>query len=88
MPTMPNVLGLNYESALQAMVVAGVRVLPLGYFQADPVTINWIAGAGVPPAFVSAQSPASGAIVAANSAVTLTCEDFPVSVAYGGGTQV
>ena len=88
MPTMPNVIGLEYEAALASMVTAGVRVLPLGYFQVDPVTINW-QPATAAPNVVTAQSVSSGATVAANSAVALTVSNPPVSVAYpGGGTNV
>ncbi len=89
MPTMPNCVGLEYEAALAAMVTAGVRILPLGYFQTDPVTINWIQSTAM-PAVVVAQNPASGTTnVTANSAVQLTCAQFPVSVAYpSGGTNI
>ena len=64
MPTMPNVVGLEYEAALTSMVTAGVRVLPLGYFQTDPVILTWVAGGT--QYVVSAQNPSSGATVAAN----------------------
>jgi beta-lactam-binding protein with PASTA domain len=84
MPTMPNVVGLEYQAALTSMVSAGVRVIPLGYFQADPVSIKWVASSAK-PGFVTAQSPASGATVAANSAVTLNVSEYPVSVANFGG---
>ena len=83
MPTMPNAVGLEYQAALTAMQAAGVRVLPLGYFQADPVTLTWTKGAK--PLFVTAQAPASGATVAANSAVNLTVAIPPMSVANFGG---
>ena len=89
MPTMPNLIGLQYEAALLAMVTAGVRVLPLGYFQTDPVSIKWAAGTGAVPGFVTAQTPASGASAAANSNVLLTVAELPVGVVYpAGGTQV
>lgn len=86
MPTMPNCVGQHYEAALAAMVTAGVRVIPLGYFQTDPVSINWIVG--TKPNFVAAQSPTSGSIVAANSSATLNVGEPPVGVVYpGGGTN-
>jgi hypothetical protein len=87
---MPNVVGLEYPAALTALVAAGVRVLPLGYFQADPVTIIWVQTSAAKPNFVTAQSPASGTTgVLANSPMTLTVSNLPVSVAYpAGGTQV
>jgi len=90
MPTMPNLVGLEYPDALAAMVKAGVRVLPLGYFQADPVTLTWIKTAAAKSGFVTMQSPASGtANVIANSAVNLTVSNYVVSVAYpAGGTNV
>lgn len=89
MPTMPNCVGLKYEAALASMVAAGVRVLPLGYFQTDPVSLKWVAGSTAKPGFVTAQSPASGATVAANSNVSLTVAELPVGVVYpGGGTNV
>jgi len=87
---MPNVIGLEYAAALTALVAAGVRVLPLGYFKTDPVTLIWIKTAAAKPMFVTAQSPVGGTTgVAANSAVSLTVSNLPVSVAYpAGGTQV
>jgi hypothetical protein len=49
MPMMPNVVGMGYHDALVSMVSAGVRVLPLGYFQADPVTIAWVTPTSAKP---------------------------------------
>ena len=86
MPTMPNVVGMEYPAALQALTVAGVRVVPLGYFQTDPVTITWVKSA-TNPGIVITQTPASGLTAAANSAVQLTVSNYPMSVA-GGTTQV
>lgn len=88
MATMPNVVGLEYSAALAALVTAGVRVLPFGYFQVDPVVLTWIKSTVTRSGFVTTQSPASGATnIAANSAVTLTVSNLPMSVAYpaGGG---
>lgn len=85
---MPNVVGLEYPAALTALVAAGVRVLPLGYFQVDPVILSWIPHGGTAPGVVTAQSPASATTnVAANAAVKLTVANYAVSVAYpaGGG---
>lgn len=84
MPTMPNVIGLEYEAALASMVTAGVRVLPLGYFQTDPVILIW-AKSSVSPNVVTAQAPWYGATLAANSAVTLTVSSPPMAVAYPAG---
>lgn len=84
MPTMPNAVGLEYQAALTAMQVAGVRVLPLGYFQADPVTLTWIK-ATAKPLFVTAQNVAQGTVIAANAPVNLTVSIPPMSVANFGG---
>ncbi len=89
MPTVPNVVGMHYEAALLAFVQSGVRVIPLGIFQVDPVTITWQANTGYEPGFVAAQNPASGTVVNANSNINLVCGDYPMAVVYpGGGTQV
>jgi len=85
MPTMPNVVGVEWPDALTAMVVAGVRQIPLGYFQADPVTVVWRKSTTAKPGFVTAQTPAAGATLAANAAATLTVSAYPVSVANFGG---
>lgn len=86
MATMPNVVGLEYPAALAALVTAGVRILPLGYFQVDPVVFNWIPRGGTAPGVVTAQSPASGTTnVVGNSVVRLTVANYPVSVAYPAG---
>lgn len=88
MPTMPNVVGLEYPAALASLVAAGVRVLPLGYFQVDPVTFTWIPHGATVPGVVTAQSPSSGTTnVAANATVSLTVANYAVSLAYpaGGG---
>jgi beta-lactam-binding protein with PASTA domain len=81
---MPNVVGLEYPDALTKMVAAGVRQIPLGYFQADPVTLRWVK-ASARPGFVTAQLPTSGASVVANASATLTVSAPPVSVANFGG---
>ena len=88
MPTMPNVVGLEYPAALQAMVTAGVRVIPFGIFQTDPCNIAFTSLAAR-PGFVTAQVPSAGTTnVAANSAVQLTAGRFPVGIAYpAGGSQ-
>lgn len=84
MPTMPNVVGVEFPEALSIMVAAGVRVVPLGYFQADPVILTW-AKSTTKPGFVTAQAPAAGATLAANGAANLTVSAYPVSVANYGG---
>jgi beta-lactam-binding protein with PASTA domain len=84
MPTMPNVVGLEYPAALQAMVTAGVRVLPFGYFQVDPCVISF-SSLAAKPGFVVSQTPSSGATVTANSAVSLVAGQFPMGIAYPAG---
>jgi beta-lactam-binding protein with PASTA domain len=81
---MPNVVGVEWPDALAAMVVAGVRQIPLGYFQADPVTVVWVK-ATAKPGFVTAQTPNAGATLAANASATLTVSAYPVSVSNFGG---
>lgn len=90
MATMPNVVGLEYPAALAALVTAGVRVLPLGYFQVDPVIFTWVPHGSSAVGVVTAQSPSSGTTgVVANSAVKLTVANYAVSVAYpAGGTNI
>lgn len=83
MPTMPNVTGLEYPDALKALVSAGVRVLPLGIFQVDPVAFTYAHGAAAPGVVLS-QFPAQGTQIAANAAVALTVQNYPMSVATSG----
>lgn len=89
MPTMPNVVGLEYPAALASLVTAGIRVLPLGYFQTDPVLLVWLKNLAVKPGFVISQTPSSGTTnVVPNSAAVFTVSNYPMSVAYpAGGTQ-
>jgi len=55
----------------------------------DPVVINWQHSSTYAPNVVTAQDPASSTTVTANSDVTLTVSNPPMSVAYpGGGTNV
>jgi beta-lactam-binding protein with PASTA domain len=83
---MPNVVGLEYPDALKSMVSAGVRVLPLGYFQADPVLFSWVRSSTVKPGFVISQIPTSGTTgIAANSAVILVVSNYPIAIAYPAG---
>lgn len=85
MPTMPNVVGVEVADALTAMVNAGVRVVPLGYFQTDPVTITWVKSATARPGFVTAQFPSAGTTMAANSAALLNAAIYSMGVANYGG---
>lgn len=82
MPTMPNVVGLGSAAAQTALQSAGVLVpASIGYFGTYPVSIAWQRSA-LKPTTVISQSPAAAATVAANAAVTLTCAEFPFSVAF------
>ena len=88
MPIMPSVVGLDYPAALEAMVTAGVRVLPFGYFQIDPVSIAWQTDSAVNAGVVISQSPPAGSTVGINSSATLSVSSYAVAVAYpAGGTQ-
>ena len=78
---MPDCVGLEYEAALLAMVDAGVRVIPLGYFQDDPVSLAFL-DFGADPGVVFRQFPYPGSTISANSPVNLTCSQFKVAIAY------
>lgn len=70
MPTMPNLVGLNYRAATAVLIEAGVvpndgsvpssanPPATVGYFAPWPVAINWQPGA--PADMVTAQNPAAG----------------------------
>ncbi|WP_185640817.1 PASTA domain-containing protein [Burkholderia sp. Bp8984] len=81
---MPNLIGLQYQDALAAMVRAGVRAMPLGYFQVDPVTVGWLRHSAQRPGFVLEQNPASGQSIAVNSSVLLTLSAHSMSVSTDG----
>lgn len=83
MPTMPNVVGLQIQNALAYMVAAGVRVVPLGYFQVDPVTMSWVKTAQS-PGFIINQSPAFGTSMAPNAPAILTISSYPMAVSTDG----
>src|SRR5271167_4801508 len=86
MPTMPNVVGLQIQNALAYMVAAGVRVVPLGYFQVDPVTMSWVKTAQR-PGFIIEQTPAFGAVVAPNAPAVLAISSYPMSVGTDGPVE-
>ena len=83
MPTMPNVVGLQIQNALAYMVAAGVRVVPLGYFQVDPVTMSWVKTAQR-PGFIVEQLPLFGTSMAPNAPAVLTISSYPMSVGTDG----
>ncbi|WP_264161978.1 PASTA domain-containing protein [Burkholderia metallica] len=80
---MPNVIGLQVQSALAYMVAAGVRVLPLGYFQTDPVTMSWLKTTQR-PGFVISQTPAFGTSMQPNAPAVLIVSSYPVAVSTDG----
>lgn len=86
MPTMPNLIGLQVQNALAYMVAAGVRSVPLGYFQVDPVTMSWLKTPQV-PGFVVQQSPLPGANMAVNAAAVLTVSSYAMGVATDGPVE-
>ena len=82
MPTMPNVVGQELETAQNTLQTAGVlNPLSIGYFGAWPITVTWQTH---PPLWgqVLAQSPESGATVIVNQAIALTCASYPMGVVY------
>lgn len=83
MPTMPNVVGLQIQNALAYMVAAGVRVVPLGYFQTDPVTMSWVKTAQL-PGYVIEQTPLFGASMTPNAPAVLAISSYPMSVGTDG----
>ena len=97
MPSMPNVVGVNWQQATGYLIQAGITpnnaLLPgaayvnVGYFDVWPVYVNWISNSGQPPGIVIAQSPAYGTQVAFDSVVTLTVANYPMGVAdlYSAG---
>jgi beta-lactam-binding protein with PASTA domain len=82
MPTMPQVVGLEYGTAQASLQAAGVLVpANLGYFGTFPITAKWQKSA-LPPLTVLTQSVAQGAVVAANTAITLGISQPPMGVVF------
>ena len=101
MPTMPNVVGVNWQQATAYLIQAGVTpnngTLPgstytnVGYFDVWPVAIKWAAKTGLPPGVVTGQYPAAATVLAFNTPVTLTVANYPFGVAdlfSAGGDDV
>jgi beta-lactam-binding protein with PASTA domain len=86
MPTMPNVVGLQIQNALAYMVAAGVRVVPLGYFQTDPVTMSWVKTAQL-PGYIIEQTPAFGTSMNPNDPAVLAISSYPMSVGTDGPVE-
>lgn len=80
---MPNVIGQNYAEAVLNLTIAGVYVPAPAYaFEPNQITVAWQKVGGV-GGIVQAQSPASGATVAAGAPITLTVSDFPMAATIG-----
>jgi beta-lactam-binding protein with PASTA domain len=90
MPTMPNVVGVNWQQATASLIQAGVAPdngsLPsgaypqLGYFDDWSVSLEWVKAGAVEPGIVTAQIPAPASVVALGAPVLLTVANFPLSV--------
>ncbi len=76
---MPNVVGQNYDEAVQNLTVAGVYVAYPAYAFMSPsqITVQWQKSG--PGGLVLSQQPAPGADVAAGAPITLTVSTFPMS---------
>jgi beta-lactam-binding protein with PASTA domain len=83
MPTMPNVVGQNYDEAVLTLTDAGVYVNSPAYAFLSPpqITVDW--RKGTVPGLVLTQDPAQGTNVAAGAALTLTVSSFPMSAVIG-----
>lgn len=82
MPTMPNVVGLEYSAAQLALQNAGVYVpSTVGYFGTFPITAAWQKSAQ-PPSTVLSQSVASGVMLAANAPIRLGISQPPMGVVF------
>ena len=80
MPTMPNVVGIDYYAALLVLEQAGVlNPAAIGYFTTFPVSILWQTSPAK-PSFVIGQSVAANTPVAVNSNLVLTVAAFPMGV--------
>lgn len=82
MPTMPDVVGLELETAQGTLQTAGV-IDPnsIGYFGTWPITVTWET-LDYPGGTVTTQSPAAGVMVSVNPSITLTCASFPMGCVY------
>lgn len=98
MPTMPALVGLNWQQATAVLIQASITpdnglvpgtVYPtVGYFDKWPVTITWVVGgSGVLPGQVTAQLPAAGVTIAFNAPISLTLANYPMGISnlYSAG---
>lgn len=79
---MPNITGQLLDDALLILQQVGVlKPQALGYFGTYPISVDWIASSA-PPSTVLAQSISPGSTFTVNMPITLTCSEFPISVAF------
>lgn len=79
---MPNVIGFEYQEALQALQEAAVMVPNRwSIFAVTTVSVTWLPSSER-SGTVIAQAPAAGAEVAENSPVELTVSEFATGVVY------
>lgn len=79
---MPNLVGLELSGTQATLQAAGVlNPNSLGYFGTWPITVKWQPSTS-PKGTVTVQSPASGANVAVNPAISLTVSEFPMASVY------
>jgi beta-lactam-binding protein with PASTA domain len=80
---MPNVVGENLQSAIEALQAAGVyNPALIGYFGTDPLYAAWTRTPGVIPGQVLNQSVAAGTNVSVNSMLVLQCQEFRVACVF------
>lgn len=96
MPSMPNVVSIDYYAAELTLLQAGIYVPP-GYFQLSSISTRFaqasqfifgksafgIGAFGITPlpGIVIGQSPVPGVTIAKGAAIALTLAEFPISVA-------
>jgi len=98
MPTMPALVGLNWQQATAVLIRASITpdnglvpgtVYPaVGYFDKWPIAIAWVVGGnGVLPGQVTAQLPVAGVTLAFNAPITLTLAVYPMGISnlYSAG---
>jgi beta-lactam-binding protein with PASTA domain len=83
---MPNLAGLNYQEAQDALEEAGIYVSYPAYAFLSPaqITVQW-ESSGPEGGLVVAQVPLSGATVAQGAPITLTLSTFPVAAVISPG---
>lgn len=82
MPTMPQVVGLEFGPAQTSLQSAGVlNPAAVGYFGTWPITPLWQKSASAPNTVLS-QSIAQGTTVPVNAPVALGVSQPPVAVVY------